>query len=70
MLIARQKDEIIEGMREELDGLHVGNDTYQANGILDEVNKIHERMTEVMNSSVRNSPNPVPNPAEFQDFSI
>jgi hypothetical protein len=36
--------------------------------MLDEVNKVHERMMEVMNSSMRNSPDPVANPAEFQDF--
>jgi hypothetical protein len=66
MVITRQKDEIIEGMREELDMCHEGNDTYQANGILDEVNKVHERMVEVMNSSMRSSPYPVANQTEFQ----
>jgi hypothetical protein len=70
MVIVRQKDDgIMEGMREELDRRHVGNDAYQANWILDEVlNKVHERMMEVMKSSMRSSPDPVANPAELQDF--
>jgi hypothetical protein len=68
MVITRQKDEIIEGMREELDRCNEGNYAYQVNGILDEVNKFHERMMEVMNSSMRSSPDPVANPTEFQYF--
>jgi hypothetical protein len=68
MVIARQKYEIIEGMGEELDRCHVGNDAYQANGILNEVNKVHEGMLEVMNSSMRNSPDPAAKKPMIKDI--
>ena len=38
----------MEGVREELNKRQVGGDTFQANGILEEVSKVHERMMEVM----------------------
>ena len=38
----------MEGVREELNKRQVGGDTFQANDVLEEVSKVHERMMEVM----------------------
>ena len=35
-------------MREELNKRQVGGDTFQANDVLEEMSKVHERMMEVM----------------------
>ena len=49
-IIEQQTAEIIQGVQGELDRRHFGGDRFQADGILQEVMKVHERIADMMNS--------------------
>lgn len=51
LLLQKQKDEILDGIREELTKRHVGGDTYQSSVILDQVNELHEKMMNALDKS-------------------
>ena len=47
-VLRKQRQYIVMYLREELDRRHVGEDTYQANGILEEVTRVHDRTMEAL----------------------
>ena len=50
--LIKQRKDIVIYLREELDIRHIGGDTYKANGILEEVTRIHDRMMEALGSGI------------------
>ena len=66
-VILSQKGDILYGLKEELNKRNIGGDTFQANGILEEVNRVHSRMMEVMKPGNSNS-NLGRNASELADY--
>ena len=52
-VLIKQRQDIVIDLREELDIRNIGGDTYKANGILEEVTRVHGRMMEALGSGIR-----------------
>ena len=51
-ILRKQRQDIVMYFREELDRRHVGVGTYQENRILEEVARVHDRMTEALGGGI------------------
>ena len=51
-VLRKQRQDIVMDLQEELDRRYVGGDTYQENGILEEVKRVHGRMMEALGGGI------------------
>ena len=51
-VLRKQRQDIVMDLQEELDRRYVGGDTYQENGILEEVKRVYGRMMEALGGGI------------------